>query len=128
MKNENKNQKETTEGIAKTLRKYNKEALALKEEFLKNNPTDWSSSDPIECAKKRDRNMAIQRQARAIFYGYKAQERYDLLLEELRRKRRLECNCTLDAFKEAGAKENELEKVYIEQEKSFWRRKAEGLK
>lgn len=115
------------ENAEKKLRKYNKEALVLKEKFLKNHPTKWSD-DPIEYAKDRERNTEIQRQARAIFYGYKAQERYDLHLEMLKREKNLECNCILDAFKECGAKENELEKFYIEQEKEFWRRKAEGLK
>lgn len=115
------------ENAEKKLRKYNKEALALKEKFLKSHPTEWSD-DPIEYAKDREQNMETQRQARAIFYGYKAQERYDLCLEILRRKKNLESNCALGAFKECGAKESELEKFYIEQEKEFWRRKAEGLK
>ena len=123
MKDENKNQKETTEGIEKTLLKYYKEAFALKEEFLKNNPTDCSGDDTIECAK----NLAkIQRKARAIFYGYKAQECYDLLLKYLRQK----CGLIygrhdLDAFKKAGAKENKLEKFYIEQEKKVLKKRLQ---
>ena len=117
------NKKETTEGIEKTLLKYYKEALALKEEFLKNNPIDYSGDDTIECAK----NLAkIQRKARAIFFGYKAQERYDLLLKYLRQK----CGLIygrhdLDAFKKEGAKENKLEKFYIEQEKKVWKKRLQ---
>lgn len=117
MKDENKNQKETTEGIAKTLRKYYKEALTLKEEFLKNNPIDWDCDDTIDYAKNRARNSKIRRQARAIFFRYKAQERYDLLFKYLRQEGGLIYGRhDLDAFKKAGAKENKLEKFYIEQE------------
>lgn len=111
----------------KILRKYHNEALALKEKFLKNHPIKWSD-DPIEYVKDCERSRETQRQARAIFYGYKAQERYDLMLEMLKRKKCLEGNCVLDAYKECGAKESKSEKFYIEQEKEFWRRKAEGLK
>jgi deoxyadenosine/deoxycytidine kinase len=124
MKDENK--KETTEGIEKNLLKYYKEALALKEEFLKNNPTDCSGDDVIECAKNRARSLKIQRKARAIFYGYKAQERYDLLFKYLKQKSGLVYGRhDLDAFKKAGAKENKLEKFYIEQEKKVWKKRLQ---
>lgn len=126
MKDENKNQKETTEGIEKTLLKYYKEALALKEEFLKNNPTDWSGNDTIEYTKNRARSLKIQRKALAIFYGYKAQERYDLLFKYLRQKGGLIYGRhDLDAFKKAGAKENKLEKFYIEQEKKVLKKRLQ---
>lgn len=123
MKDENKNKKETTEGIEKNLLKYHKEALELKEEFLKNNPIDCSGGDTIECAK----NLAkIQRKARAIFYGYKAQERYDLPLKYLRQKGGLIYGRhDLDAFKKAGAKENKLGKFYIEQEKKVLKKRLQ---
>jgi hypothetical protein len=124
MKDENK--KETTEGIEKNLLKYYKEALALKEEFLKNNPTDWSGNDTIEYTKNRARSLKIQRKARAIFYGYKAQERYDLLFKYLKQKSGLVYGRhDLDAFKKAGAKENKLEKFYIEQEKKVWKKRLQ---
>ena len=126
MKDENKNQKETTEGIEKTLCKYYKEALALKEEFLKNNPTDWSGNDTIEYTKNRARSLKIQRKARAIFYGYKAQERYDLLFKYLKQKGGLIYGRhDLDAFEKAGAKENKPEKFYIEQEKKVLKKRLQ---
>ena len=123
MKDENKNQKEETEGIEKKLLKYYKEALALKEEFLKNNPIDCSGDDTIACVK----NLAkIQRKARAIFFGYKAQERYDLLFKYLRQEGGLIYGRhDLDAFKKAGAKENKLEKFYIEQEKKVLKKRLQ---
>jgi len=111
------------ENVEKKLREYGKEALALEEEFLKNNPIDCSGNDTIECAK----NLAkIQRKARAIFFGYKAQERYDLLFKYLKQKGGLIYGRhDLDAFKKAGAKENKLEKFYIEQEKKALKKRLQ---
>lgn len=114
------------ENVEKKLRKYSKEALALQEKFLKANPIKWGDCDPAEAYRRREQHNTLLRQAGAIFYGYKAQERYDLHLELLRRRRELEYGCyILNAFKKCGAKENELEKFYIEQEKKVLKKRLQ---